>query len=261
MGQPSFHDARGRLTFRAMEIMRMSVNGTRPSDAAMQVMLRGYDRWWFERRFGAMLLGIRAQLELLRDFNRAFWQHWLSPSDLDSVDTTSCHGQCVDDLEVLYVDFGSPERTVEYWWHVIAGSHTHTKAWYEMSNRKFRLRDCARSYGPGIHRVHVNLVAHWNPGTATTVEDMVQGVKASGEVLAHCEALAIYAYHCQLLKQMDGVNLPFAELAGLETQAPSGGVWGYTPSLQRNRDARETKLESRWNSESTSRSAVPVIIR
>ncbi len=166
--------------------------------------------------YASLLLSLREQLARLRAYNPQFWGGQLTEAQLDAVDTTSDHTQSVEDLEVLYVDFGSPEANLELWWRVLAGTQPDSHRWSTLVSGQMNLRlaGCARQYEPGIHKIRINLVAHWEPVSGRSVNQVRVLAKTNGETLAHAEALAAYGLHDRLLREQDGDMFPHTTLAG-----------------------------------------------
>lgn len=206
-------------------------------------------------RFDRHLMSLEAQLAQLRTFNRLHWGvlkeeqfeavgQELSRLDYEADDNV----QRVDDLEILYVDFGSPERTLEMWWKVIAANQPN--AWrydgLKTNPEHLRLGPNTRSYESGIHRVRINLVAHWVPEQGRSVQQVRDRAAERGETLAHAEALAAYGLHSELVQQMDGENLPFIDLAGYEATVTGHQAWTDVPYLGWGRIGREVGLNAGW---------------
>jgi len=219
-------------------------------------------------RFTPNLLNLETQLNLLSEFNSRFWNNQLSEEQFEvfeeevaRLDSADAHQQSVDDLEILYVDFGSPEQNVEMWWKVIAGTQPNAWRWDSLQTdaEHLRLAGCAKQYEPGIHRVRLNLVAHWDPQAGRSVDQVRDQAARQGKTLAHAEVLAAYGLHGQLLRQMDGQNLPYADLAGYECTVPGDRPWAYVPYLNWNGLYRGVYLYANWADHVSYYWAAPVV--
>jgi hypothetical protein len=197
-------------------------------------------------RFG-YLLSVEKQLDILRGYDHYLWGGCLEPEGWLDIDTSSDHVQSLDDLEILYVDFGSPQKNFANWYKVL--DVTHLNVWRSVDLKTdemhLRLGSNTHQYAPGIHRIRINLVANWLTKDRSVLEVREQAAR-SGEFLAHCEVLAAYAMHGELLKQMDGTKLPFAFLAGFETTVPGSVPWTRVPCLAWDRIHRKVRLDAWW---------------
>lgn len=193
--------------FRLEKHLQSAVEGDFPSDSRFD-------------RYGRFLLTLEEQLDLLRKLDVTVWNDRVSEAGwFDGLNTVSEHVQRLDDLEFFYVEFGSPALNVELHWKAIArhqqvpsdgGLYTKTEP------NDLRLHPLTKSYTPGIHRVRINLVAHWEPQDGRTLIQVRERAKAANQILAHAEALAAYGLHDELLRQQDGENFPYTDLAGFE---------------------------------------------
>lgn len=188
---------------------------------------------------GICLLSLDEQLDRLRAFNSQCWDNRLTDEQFAAVDTSSDHVQSVNDLEVLYVDFGLPEdNNVEMWWRVLVWTQSEAWRYREVvaGMPHLRLATVAHHYMPGIHRVRLNLMAYWGPDESRSVHEVRESARANGETLAAAEVLAAYGLHGQLLQQMGGEYLSkgeylsSAELGGYEVTIP--GTKGLVPYLE-----------------------------
>ena len=178
-----------------------------------------------------MLLSLDQQLALLREYNETYWNGAIPEDMFAAIDTTSDHVQRVDDLEILYVQFGSDKETFQNWVAVIKGEQPNfwcdgilTKG-YDIR----RIATSTRQYPFGIFRVHINLVAHWELKNRRSVDKVREQVKGMPERLAHAEVFAAYALHTELFQATDGINLPSFEAAGYRVKASRDRYWGGAP--------------------------------
>jgi hypothetical protein len=200
-------------------------------------------------RHRGLLLSLEDQLNKLNDFNERFWGGLLTPEEFTAIDIRSDHVQSVDDLEILYVDFGSPEQNVEMWWKVIAGTQPRAWRWDGLKTdpEHLRLAPNTYQYNPGmrgIYRVRINLVANWQPQDGRSVLQVREWATRFGEYLAHAEVLAAYGFHNELLQRQDGTNLPYSDMAGFEASVPGDGPWASCPYLSWSGD--EARLSAYW---------------
>jgi hypothetical protein len=213
-------------------------------------------------RHRGLLLSLNDQLNKLIDLNERFWGGVLTPEEFTALDLSSDHVQSVDDLEILYVDFGSPEQNVEMWWKVIAGIQPRASRWDGLSSdpEHLRLAPNTYPYNPGmrgIYRVRINLVANWQPQDGRSVLQVREWAARSGEYLAHAEVLAAYGLHDELLRQQDGTNLPYSDMAGFEASIPGRDPWTHCPYLRWN--GGEAKLFAGWVGDVSRDWSAPVV--
>lgn len=206
-------------------------------------------------RYTPYLLSVTDQLERISEFNDRFWGGFFTQEEaalalgiVGTGDYSHGHVQSVDDLEILYVDFGSPEKTVEMWWKVLVGTQPNAWRWDKLKTdaKHLRLHSYARQYGPGIHRVRINLVANWEPKDGRTVIQARERALATAQTLAAGEVLAAYGLHDELLRQQDGENLPYTDLAGYEATLPGDRPWAHYPYLDWSRSGRRVRLLAYW---------------
>lgn len=181
--------------------------------------------------YTGMLLSLDQQLVLLREYNEKYWSGVITEDMFAAVNTASDHVQRFEDLEILYVQFGSDKETFENWVAVFKGEHPNfcrgdsLNEGYDIR----RLGHNTRSYPVGIHRMHINLAAHWDPKKSTSVDDTLAEVKGSAENLAHGEVYAAYGLHTELFEQTDGTNLPWFDAAGYQVLASGEDEWRDAP--------------------------------
>ncbi len=209
------------------EVQKRLLNGAlRPLDVRdpLQAIIEGrmivLDRFAL---FSELLLSPADQLERLRAYDEKYWGgaicEELKGFQLPDV---GLHPQRVKDLRVLHVEFGSPGETLERWWQVI--SATQPGSWrsgdLQSDSAHLGLHSQARHYPPGIHVVRLDLAAHWEPEAGRTLVDVYARVREAGEKLAHGEILSACGLHPDLVREMDGENLPFVDLAGYQVLMP-----------------------------------------
>lgn len=212
-------------------------------------------------KFASCLLSVEDQQSRLLDYSLEFWGGQFSDV-IASLDARSDHAQRVDDLEILYVDFGSPERNVEMWWKVLVGTQPNAWRWDDLKTdgKHLRLHPQARQYEPGVHRVRINLFANWEPQNGRSVDQVRERTAhLDNQFLAHAEVLAAYGLHDELLRQQDRQNLPYADMAGFEATLPGRRPWTGVPYLYWYRYGRGVRLSASWSDYVNYRWAAPVV--
>jgi hypothetical protein len=228
MGTKATREELGDLGVVYARLFEFVKNGKRPAKDVISAMQRLTDvKLPKDSRFDCykhFLLSLDEQLKRLRRYNAQYWGYYLTDNDLNDVITSSDHNQQVNDLENLHVEFSSTAQTVEMWWKVFVGEQPASWRWDELmlDPNHFRLCPNTARYEPGIHRVRINLVAHWEPETARTLIKVQNQAKSTGETLAHTEVLSTYGLHSELLREMDGKNLPYSDLPGSALTVPGG---------------------------------------
>ena len=176
-------------------------------------------------RYSYLLLSLESQLKRLRRYNREYWCNRLTDEQLARVDTSGDITQHVSNLTTFHVQFDSLEETVEMWWRVYFCEQPKNWRWDELKLDSEHLRlltSNVRQYEPGIHRVRINLVAHWEPENGRTLEEVRDQAKGTDEILAQLEVLSVYGIHLELLCEQDGENLPYSDMTGTDVTVPGG---------------------------------------
>lgn len=213
-------------------------------------------------RYKPHLLGLEDQLNLWEVLDANVWNGQVKANGwFDSVDTTSNHIQSVDDLEIFYIEFGSPELNIEAYWKAIKVNQPNVWRYNGLKTdpEHFRLAPQARQYEPGIHRIRINLVAHWEPEDGRSVSQVRQQASLMSEAVAAAEVMAAYAVQYELLRQQDGRNLPYADMAGYEATVPGAEAWAGCPYIYWNQVIREVSLDAGWSDSVNDYWAVPVL--
>jgi hypothetical protein len=200
------------------EALQLIIEGKMPERSRLIRILKGEP----VEPYGNHLLSLDEQLVRIRDYNALYWDGRFSDEELLAISTESSHTQGIDDLEILHVEFGSLAETIEMWWKVFVGEQPAYWRWDEFKPdpKHLRLNRNTRSYKPGIHRVRIDLVAHWQPDTGRTLEEVRQRAKGRDEVLAQTEVMSAYGIHSELLREQDGKNLPYSDIPGTEVMIP-----------------------------------------
>ena len=253
------------FTRRNTELARMFLSGERDQAYVLQALQEITEgKFVLADRFGRYndkLLPLWQQLNLLKQFNILHWDNVLTDEQFAAVDTSGDHVQSVDDLEILYVDFGSPEKNIEAWWKVLVATQPNAWRWdgLKTGRKNLRLDPNTKLYEPGIHRVRINLVAHWEPEKGRTIDEVRPQAKAAGEFLAHAEAMAAYGLHAELLQEQDGENLPYVDLTGYQATVSGDEAWTHVPYLSWGRDDRGVRLSASWSAYRVQGWAAPVV--
>lgn len=210
--------------FRLEKLLQSAVEGDFPPDNRFD-------------RYAGMLLPLEAQLDQLRKLDVTVWNDRVSKTGwFDNVNTTSDHVQRLDDLEFFYVEFGSPALDVELHWKAIA-AHQRVPSdggcYIDTRPDNLRLHSLAKVYVPGIYRVRINLAAHWEPQDGRTLIQVRERAQTTNQTLASAETLGAYGLHWELLREMDGENLPFVDLAGYEYKFPDVRGFAHCPYTPR----------------------------
>ncbi len=144
-------------------------------------------------------------------------------SRLAAVDTSGDITQRVDDLTILHVQFDSLEETVEMWWRVYVGEQPKHWRWDELKLDSEHLRiltSNVNQYEPGIHKIRLNLLAHWESKNGRMLKEVREQAKRTGEILAQLEVLSAYGLHSELFREQDGENLPHSDMPGTDVSVP-----------------------------------------
>lgn len=220
-------DVLGRVARKEWElnrrIMEGSVDPAYAAAALQEIIERKFVLTDKFGRYTDKLLSLAEQLDLLKRYNKQYWEGRLD-DPLDHYTTwVSDHLQRVDDLEILHVEFGSPAETIEMWWRVWVGEQPKSWRWDELKLDPEHFQLLAENvdrYEAGIHRLRIDLTAHWEPETGRTLEEVRVQAKVNGETLAHTEVMSAYGLHTALLREQDGENLPYSDMAGTDVSVP-----------------------------------------
>lgn len=212
-------------------------------------------------RYSSMLLSLDDQLERLRRYNAKYWDNRLTDEQLAAVDTSGDVTQRACDLTTFHVQFDSLEETVEMWWRVYVGEQPKQWRWDELKLDSEHLRlltSNVRQYEPGIHRIRIDLVAHWEPENRRTLEEVREQAKVSNETLAQLEVLSAYGLHSELFREQDGENLPYSDMPGTDVSVP-GNSKPYALCVSWGPFGREAGLGAGWVSGRGGEGAAPVL--
>lgn len=232
MGTKATREELGDIAVVWDHLFGMVKQGKRPANRVakgIQRMIEGNFSILPLEFFNQFLLPLSAQFDRLVTLNRRVWDQALIREQLDEaselVEAGFDHTQRVDDLLTFFVNFGAVSENMRRWERAI---------FFDLNpdfklevpvvdDRAFGLsRPVVREYPLGIHLVRINLVAHWEPNEGRFVTDVREQALKSGEVLAQAETLAAYGLNPALLAHMDGENLPFVDIGGIECTHPDG---------------------------------------
>ena len=248
------------------EIFKRVGNGTldpKSTYDALQLIIEGKFPLVFDPffKYVHLLLSLDQQLALLRKYNEKYWNGAIPEDMFAAVNTTSDHVQQIEDLEILYVQFGSDKQTFENWVAVIKDKQPNV--WFDDSLGNGydirRLGTNTHQYTFGIYRVHINLAAYWEPKKGRSVDNVRQQVKGTTEQLAHAEVFAAYALHIELFLQADGRNLPWFDAAGYEVKASGSDRWQNAPYGRWDTFARSANVDSYRIDDLSQSYATPVV--
>ena len=216
-------------------------------------------------RYDPLLLSLDDQLARLREYNRNYWDSRLTDEQLAVVDVSGDITQRVDDLTTFHVQFGSLEETGEMLWRVYVGEQGGHGHW-TWPERQFDgkhllglLGSNVRQYEPGIHRVRINLVAHWEPEGGRTLEEVREGAKGTDEILAQLEVLSAYGLHSELFREQDGKNLPYSDMPGTDVLVP-GFTRSYALSVCSSSSDHRARMHAAWVTHCSNWWAAPVLL-
>ncbi len=265
MGTKATREELGDLGVVYARLFEFVKNGKRPAGLVIAGMQRLADGQFPENtrfdRYNHLLLSLDDQLERLRRYNTKYWDSRLTDEQLAAVDTSGDLTQRVDDLTAFHVQFDSLEETVEMWWRVYVGEQPKQWRWDELKLDSEHLRlltSNVRQYEPGIHRIRIDLVAHWEPEDGRTLEEVREGAKGTSEILAQLEVLSAYGLHSELFREQDGENLPYSDMPGTDVSVPGRSgpcalCVGWSPF------ALEAGLNAGWVSRRSHKWAAPVL--
>jgi hypothetical protein len=224
-------------------------------------------------RYSNLLLSLYVQRSHLRYFNHQYWNGRFTDEQFSAVDITGLEGhvQQVEDLAVLHVQFASLEETVEMWWRVLAAEtrlffcdgQTHDRRWDQLTLDSDHLRlipSNVRTYKPGIHVVRLNLAAHWEPDEGRTLDKVRYQAGVSGETLAQLEVMSAYGLHPALLREQNGTDLPYPDMAATDV---SVSCYSNSCALMMgwDRGRRTVDLSARWVSSRERGWSAPILLQ
>lgn len=171
--------------------------------------------------YNKYLKPLDVQLTRLKELNSTLPVYQRIPHGwFEAISTESYHVQSLEDLETFVVWRGTVPRSWCYPQNIIKQIHPATHDSIEKTNT---VQVCFNSNAfdwdtltPGIYRVRINLVAHWSPGVSRSVNEVRSDASENKQILASFEAALAYALQApELIKLLDGVNLPCTDAAGL----------------------------------------------
>lgn len=175
-------------------------------------------------RYADKLLSLEAQFALIRRYNVSYWDGYFSDKELGaySPKRISDHEQSVKDLEILHVQFGSLQETIEMWWKVFVGEQPGYWRYksLKLDSEHLKLLDSNVATYPAktITKVRINLVSL----IGLEDEEVREWASESGGTLAQAEVMSAYGLHTALFREQDGGNLPYSYMAGMPLTFASG---------------------------------------
>lgn len=181
------------------------------------------------------------QFELLCEYNELHWNNALTKKHLYFVEKSirrqsanhKNHIQRLDDMKILYVDFGSPEQTFKSWMKIVIANKPEARRGIVLTDEK-NLRLCETGVyeynAISIYQLRMNMVAFWNPYYDRSASEIRKQAKTHGILIGHGESIASLCLNPELFNAMDGRNLPNIYLAGYEMNVYNGsGEWDWGP--------------------------------
>lgn len=208
-------------------------------------------------RFTDFLLPLDDQLEKLRQHNATTWENRFS---LDSFEISSGHQQSVENLEILHIEGETPGETMELLWAAIQAAHGSALRLPHVRGDCISLCSepgLVKTYAPGIYWVRIDLTQYWFRKGGVSSLAARRHAQAKGLKLAHGEVLSAFAWHPELLMQMDGRNFPSMRLAGYDLKV-DGGL--EVPGLWLHREDNAPRLDSFELDHVDTLDAAPVIL-
>lgn len=194
------------------------------------------------------LLDPEEQFELILRYNQQYWGDYFSAEKLetcfDGLSIDWENPKLINDLQILHVEFGSLEETVEMWWRVLVGEQ------HEGCNEDrdvnfhpdipFRLLDHnVQVYNPGVHVVRINLVPTvWKSEDCLTLDQVREHARERDQTLAHTEVMSAYGLHIGLFFEQVAYREVIMAGSSMPTPSPNfstplalslsnyGGDWG-----------------------------------
>lgn len=254
-----------RINGQAHEIIKRVANGSLDVQAVRQALQQIIEKKPSvqDSRFDSynhLLLSLEDQKTRSLYYDRRYWGGRYHEQIL-TLNTCSNHTQRVDDLEVFHIQFASFEETVEMWWRVYVGEQPKQVLRDELKLDPEHLRPLTsnvRQYEPGIHRIRIDLAAHWEPENGRTLEEVRGGAKGTDEILAGLEVLSAYGLHSELFREQDGENLPYSDMPGTDVSVP-GDSRLYALCVHWLPFYHEAMLRAHWVSLRSNEWAAPVL--
>lgn len=217
-------------------------------------------------RFNDKILSVSDWLALLREYNETYWNNKYTDEDFARAEALLAnvpadHSQSVDNCFGYHVAGESYQETFDMWYPVYQGKLPNAWRWdgLKFGKKNFRLHALAHSYTPGIHLVNLNLVAHWEPETGRSIEQVRVQANEQCEVLAQLEPVSFYGALTDLFQEQNGTDLPYVDLAGIEVMAPGLAAWRLAMYFRWSRGARRALFFARDVGGSDRHYAAPVV--
>ena len=200
-------------------------------------------------QFTRLLHSLEQQKQVLIDYGG------LTETDLDDVDLTEPESQSVNHLTILFYTTGDVKKDLRFYQRLLETRGLKVYNWFDIDQTELRLHELCVTYGPGVHRVVVDLTANWAPRDGRSVDQLFQ---TGGQTLSGTEGFAAYALQdLQLIQLQDGEALPYCDTAiQVRIGDRRSAVCFYW-----NRDRRRVNLNAYWTSVVNPGWALPVVLR
>src|ERR1019366_5245800 len=142
---------------------------------------------------------------------------------------------------VLVPYFDTVQATVDNLWQVITDEYESTWKWDELKtdSRHLRLLKGITQPPKGLRWEVINLGANWGPDKGRQVKD-VRGTNS-----AHAGILAAVCLFPSWFTSMDGVKVPYVDIAGYECSVQGFAPWRSVPYIDR--DDSRVSLSAYWD--------------
>lgn len=182
-------------------------------------------------------------------------QGGLREEDFEGIDLSEPESQSVNHLTILFYTTGDVKKDLKFYQRLLETRGLKVYKWFDVDQTELRLHELCVTYGPGVHRVVVDLTANWAPKDGRSVDQLFQ---TGGQTLSGTEGFAAYALQdLQLIQLQDGKALPYCDTAiQVRIDGRRGVVcfrWG--------RGCREVSLHAGWTSSVRQYWALPVVLR
>jgi hypothetical protein len=213
-------------------------------------------------KYNKYLKPLDVQLTRLKELNSTLPVYQRIPHGwFEAISTESYHVQSIEDLETFVVWRGTAPKSWCYPQNIIKQIYPATDDSIEKTNT---VQLCFNSNAfdwntlpLGIYRVRINLVAHWSPDITRSVNEVRSDASEKKQILASFEAALAYALQApELIKLLDGVNLPCIDAAGLSF----GYNYREVPCFEKSKAIGEVQFHSIMAAAEYTSSAAPILL-
>lgn len=183
-------------------------------------------------QFTRLLHSLEQQKQVLIEYGG------LTETDFNDVDLTEPEEQRVSRLTILFYTTGDVKKDLRFYQRLLETRGLKVYNWFDVDQTELRLHELCVTYGPGVHRVVVDLTANWAPKDGRSVYQLFQ---TGGQTLSGTEGFAAYALQdLQLIQLQDGEALPYCDTA-IQVRL---GDWRYVVCFYWHRYDHEVALSS-----------------